>query len=306
MSFTGTSAITTGSSNGTYTIMYNSDSVSVGQPVFATETPAGTTAKVEFKKGEDGINVGLFFRFMKSKLSKIEKERLKKRVMNLQKVALDANDMGQIVMYEDVTKMLAVAIRESEAVVCGFDKYIDRSVITKYMEMVKDRKNVKWETMDRFPRTIPRPPKMKIKRAQERKLFDEYWILYTDYTKEVDTPKKTTKEKIREKDPIVFGAYKYAPERLYFIADWVDAYCDITMDQVVEKMKEEDKEFGLTEVPNIDKKFNDRIKEEVAERHRRLAETNRSNWQDLERAEGKAQKSRKSFWAGMFKRKAKE
>ena len=296
-SSTGTGSVTGGN---TITIPIN--------PYVQTETEGGTNIKAEFKKDvETGqINVGLFFRFMKSKLSKLEKEKLKKRIATMQKLALDASDMGQVVMYEDVTRMLAVAIRESEAVVSGFDKFIDRSMIEKWKGMVKDKINVKWSTLDKFPRAIPRSPKMKIKRAQERRLFDEYWVLYTDYTKEAELPpKKTTKEKIREKDPIVFGTYKHAPDRLYFIADWVDEFCDITMDKVVEKLREDDKEFGLHEVPKIDSKFNERIKAEVVERHNRLENTNRINWRSMEAAEEKSQKDRMGFWS-RFKRKKKK
>ena len=42
----------------------------------------------------------------------------------------------------------------------------------------------------------------------------------------------------REKDPILFGAIMDGDvcfDRLYFICDWTDEFCDLTLDQLAEK-----------------------------------------------------------------------
>ena len=48
----------------------------------------------------------------------------------------------------------------------------------------------------------------------------------------------TEEEKRIKKDPILFGVI-YGSNKLYYIADWVDEYCDLTWDQVVEKLEKD-------------------------------------------------------------------
>lgn len=72
--------------------------------------------------------------------------------------------------------------------------------------------------------------------AKENELFDEYYVLFTDYTMK-DT-KEISKER-RDKDPILFGAFKSAdnnniPEsRFFYIGDWIDEYCDLTLEEML-------------------------------------------------------------------------
>ena len=61
---------------------------------------------------------------------------------------------------------------------------------------------------------------------------------------------KSGKESKPEKDPIIFGAFiqrgkdVLMSERLYYIADWIDEYCDLTLEK-------------LTQIqPNISKDIN--------------------------------------------------
>ena len=42
---------------------------------------------------------------------------------------------------------------------------------------------------------------------------------------------KTKKEIEEEKDPILFGVFKES-RRLYYIGDWIDEYCNLTMNEV--------------------------------------------------------------------------
>ena len=47
----------------------------------------------------------------------------------------------------------------------------------------------------------------------------------------------------REKDPILFGTFqneesKFILDRFYYIADWVDEYCDLTLDKLINELKD--------------------------------------------------------------------
>ncbi|MDU7184950.1 MAG: hypothetical protein E6294_02830, partial [Klebsiella sp.] len=70
--------------------------------------------------------------------------------------------------------------------------------------------------------------------------FDEFFIVFTDYTGEKE--REVKKERI-EKDPILFGAFlneetKVVADRFYFLGDWIDEYCDLTLDKMICSMKE--------------------------------------------------------------------
>lgn len=58
------------------------------------------------------------------------------------------------------------------------------------------------------------------------------YVLFTDYTGEVE--KKVEKER----DPILFGSFidrtvDEMSQRMYYLGDWVDEYCDLTLDKLV-------------------------------------------------------------------------
>jgi len=75
--------------------------------------------------------------------------------------------------------------------------------------------------LERFPRAIPSQVQDHVKRATP--VFTDQWILFTN-------PKY---EKLPSKDPILFGTVRAFPERLYYVTDWIDEYCDLTMDKLI-------------------------------------------------------------------------
>lgn len=96
---------------------------------------------------------------------------------------------------------------------------------------------------------------------------------------------KTNKEKIREKDPILFGRFSFTPNTYYYITDWVDKYCDLTLVKLVDTLKVTDPEFELDFIPEIDDKYVKKIMQEVDDRVKRLSMTKPSNFVGLMREE---------------------
>lgn len=261
----------------------------VGAPIgytggiqYVMTSPAGTDVKAESVSGAKGdINARLYFSFVKSKLSKTEQEKLKPRLLKLKKLIVSSKEMGQQALYEQYCQMAAIVMREQEAWACGIEKWIDRKDINKFMGRVEDR-TIKFGILEEFPRPIPKKVRARIKDVREKKLFDKLHVLYIDHTKEEI---KTNKDKIKQKDPILFGTYAYQPDRFYFIIDWVDDHCDLTIDKVVNALKEQDEEFALNEIPDIDDQGLADIRSEVEARHQRLNETNSQTWRDKVRDE---------------------
>lgn len=65
--------------------------------------------------------------------------------------------------------------------------------------------------------------------------FDQLYVVFTDYTGKVE--RQIEKER-REKDPILFGTFQNQSnrtviDRFYYIGDWEDEYCDLTLDKMV-------------------------------------------------------------------------
>ena len=72
---------------------------------------------------------------------------------------------------------------------------------------------------------------------KSKDIFDELYVIFTDYTGKEE--RKVEKER-RDKDPILFGVFKNdgnVADRFYFLGDWVDEYCDLTLDKMVEQYK---------------------------------------------------------------------
>jgi len=241
------------------------------ESVHTGQTPTGTRVTV---KTTQGIHPQLYFKYVKSKLSKVEKEKLQARMLKLRRMVLAAKELHQHALHENLARMLVVSARESEALACGIDSFTGREVVNKFIHQIRE-KVVRFEPFDKFPRIPPTRIRKRIKEVQDKKLFDEYWVAYVDYTGE---SLKTNKEKIKTKDPILFGCYSYAPDRLYFICDWIDEICDLTLDEMVEKIREEDPDYELDRIAPMDDKYLEALKKQVMAQHDRLTNTNSANF----------------------------
>ena len=98
--------------------------------------------------------------------------------------------------------------------------------------------------------------------TKTKDLFDEFYVVFTDYTGKEE--RKVEKER-RDKDPILFGVFKNSvnvSDRFYFLGDWVDEYCDLTLDKMVEEYKaKKGKDIVVTtEIPATSEELLERLK----------------------------------------------
>jgi hypothetical protein len=276
-------------------------------------TPLGTeiglaTTRAEILKSpehrKEGINARLFFKLIDSKLKSLEQDKLTEHLTKLQELVGSTKELGQQALYEQLSEMIAVAARELEVLAVGIDCYIDRATVEKFRQVRREEGKpvVYFELWEKFPRVPPAEVADKIKRIRELMLFDEYWVLYLDYARE-KKPLQTNKERIKNKDPILFGKFAYQPERLYFIVDWVDDFCDLTLTQFIEEVKKTDLGYEPGKL-KVDDKMLCRIKNEVMERHERLKSTNSFNFRSQMAKEDELNKPKLSWWARLWRKKA--
>lgn len=223
----------------------------------------------------------VYFQFVKSSLSQLQLEDLTMRLHKLSELVRQAGSLGQTAVYEELALQMAGIAKEQEAAAIGCSKRISEKVVKFFISKIEG-KTVKFDKFENFPRVVPVEIAAKIKEIQDTKVFDSYKIVYVDYTKEVLT---TTEQKIRTKDPILFGCFDHKPEQLYFIVDWVDEYCELTLNKLVEVMVSEIPSFKLDEIPELDSAFIAKTLEDVERRHLRLKSTNQRNYKQLIREE---------------------
>jgi len=183
---------------------------------------------------EDQITPSVYFDYVKGLKEKLNNEEYDIIIDTTCKMLNKAKLTGQTDMAKRLTSELELAIREVKVAKEGFDIFIPRKEVEKYIDAVED-KEIKIVELSKYEREIPDEVVDKIEKANE--LFDELYIVFTDYSRK--ETKKVAKHR-RDKDPILFGAFKnetdksniYVEDRLFFIADWKEEKCDLTLEEI--------------------------------------------------------------------------
>lgn len=167
---------------------------------------------------------------------------------------------GQLAAQKKLLFHLETIIKERQLVELGVDTFVYKSDIDEYMHIV-DGRVVKIIELENYQRRIPEEIIQVIEKC--RGIFDQMYILFTDYTGKEE---RKIKAEHREKDPILFGTFqdrttRTVVERFYFLGDWIDEQCDLTLDKMVAEMKSKTNK-------DIEMKF--RTPEDVAELRKQL------------------------------------
>ena len=120
--------------------------------------------------------------------------------------------------------------KEEKLIEMGVTTFIYKDVLEDYIEHVAD-KTVKIIELSRYTREIPDELVEVVEKTTD--LFDQFYVVFTDYTGKEE--RKVEKER-RDKDPILFGCFKKGTsvaDRFYFLGDWVDEFCDLTLDKLI-------------------------------------------------------------------------
>lgn len=186
------------------------------------------------------------FNKIKKAFARADKNQQEKIIDNLTEIKNNAEELNQQNLFLEAEIKLKNAMTEVEAIKAGYDRYVLKEDVNELIENLKAKdggRQLAFSNLERYPRVIPQKNAKLIKQA--KKYFDSIYILYTAKKEEVE------KEKIA-KDPIAFGVVKYKDDNnsltrqtsvesnhMFFITDWVDEYCDLTLDKLVELSKEE-------------------------------------------------------------------
>lgn len=152
-----------------------------------------------------------------------------------EKALVQAKVMGQVALLQRLADLMDAVKGEAVLIAMGLKKYVTEKQIIDFYEKVGEDKNLKLSWIKNFNRIIPEEVYAVKKDVDERKIFDNYVILH--YDPQNNGEKMTKEEKEKKKDPILFGVIKNS-RKLYYVADWKDDYCDLTLEEMFKVLKE--------------------------------------------------------------------
>ena len=169
-----------------------------------------------------------YFQFVKSKVNEMNDENLNKLYSISSELLEKYKKTGQVKAAKKLAFHIKSILKEKEIIDLGITKFVYRDIENYIDNIAKDV--VKIIELKNYPREIPDELVETIEKTKD--IFDEMYVLFTDYTGEVE--KKVEKER----DPILFGSFidrtvDEMSQRMYYLGDWIDEYCDLTLDKLV-------------------------------------------------------------------------
>ena len=145
---------------------------------------------------------------------------------------------GQVGLKEKLFAELITNKYESVLFANGMYKAVSADKIVELAQGSK--KALSLDYIQNYGRVIPTDVIKKKIEADKLHVFDNYVILHYDPDGKsyVATEKEKKKEVEKKKDPILFGVIM-GSDKLYYIADWIDEYCDLTFDKLTEILGKE-------------------------------------------------------------------
>lgn len=147
-----------------------------------------------------------------------------------------AEKAGQVALVEMLKKDLIVNKYESILFAEGFYYIVTEEQVVEFAS--KTERGLALDYIENFIRPIPEEVIAKKEKADELEVFDNYVVLHYDpeKTNTAKTEAEIEKELEKKRDPILFGVIA-GSRKLYYITDWIDATCDLTLTQFVDTLE---------------------------------------------------------------------
>lgn len=196
------------------------------------------------EENEQPMDALKFFSLVKSSSKEsvaIYKDRVSKYLTALH----NATNIGQTALQEELIRGLITNRYESVLYAEGCYYAVTEELVAKFASQCE--KGLKLSYLKNFSRPIPQDVIDKITKMNELEVFDNYVILYYDPDGKIY--KETANEEAKRRDPIIFGVIA-GSKKLYYIADWIDEYCDLTLDAFVDALgiEKDDIHFDAEEI----------------------------------------------------------
>ena len=233
-----------GFSNNSVPILTTEDEIKKTDNFFKRTFLKAKLAYLRTTNKEFEFDVVKFFELVKL-TSKEAKETYRDRVASYLKAIHNAKAIGQTALLENLVKELIANKFESELYAHGNYYAITEEQVIDFAKKTTS-KDVCLTYIKNFTRPIPEDVVEKLVEANKLEVFDNYVIMHYDPKKKNQKPteKEKAKETIKKRDPILFGVIS-GSRKLYYIADWIDEYCDLTLEKFVETLDIDKKDLLL-------------------------------------------------------------
>lgn len=185
---------------------------------------------------ENKLTPQQYFDAVKERKHSIDDEQLKSVYDNCLELLNKYKITGQTKGIEKLMFHLSCIEKEREIIKLGINTFVYRDDIEFYINNVASDV-VKIIDIESYEREIPDEIVEIIGKVKDK--FDQLYIVFTDYTGKTE---RQVKAERRAKDPILFGTFQNTEtrsviDRFYYLGDWVDEYCDLTLDKMVNETK---------------------------------------------------------------------
>ena len=223
----------------------------------------------EVKEDEKYMDALQFFSMVKAS-SKESVATYRDRVSDYLKSIHNAVTVGQTALVEDLLRGLVTNKYESVLFAEGLYYVVNEQQMVSFVKQCE--KGIKLEYVKNFTRPMPQDIVDKIAKINQLEVFDNYVVLYYDPDGKIY--KETAREEAKRKDPIIFGVIA-GSEKLYYVADWVDEYCDLTLEAFIDAIGVKKDELHMDYDPS--KVKNDNNSNEVSKKKKKSKKTKKNN-----------------------------
>lgn len=178
------------------------------------------------------ISIEEFFASVKN--STEELQIVQERAKGYELAIDNAQRAGQTALLEKLREGLWVHRGESQLFTMGKKQYVTEETVVKFVKQAKKGLRLDW--VANFTRPVPPELIADKLRADELHVFDNYVILH--YDPDAKSWSETKAEKAKRLDPIFFGVMKGC-RNLYYMGDWIDEQCDLTLAQIADALGKE-------------------------------------------------------------------
>lgn len=187
---------------------------------------------------QDTVEPNEYFAVLKENVKNVDAGVLQKQLSVVAEHLIRAKTLGQKNLLNQLAFTHDVIVREMKLLAAGIIKFVYQDDVKNLLDKTK---HIKIIELERYPRVIPIDKMDSIQKAKDLGIFDEFCVVFSDYTGEEYKTEEEKKVVARNRDPIVFGYFRHKAtaikhDRFYFITDWEDEYCDLTFNRMIEKM----------------------------------------------------------------------
>jgi hypothetical protein len=179
------------------------------------------------------ISIAEFFASVKNSVQELE--LIRERAAGYERAMIQACSTGQTALLEKLKQGLETNRNEGQLIAIDNRKFLTEEDLVRFVKVAKKGLRLDW--VGNFTRMIPSEIVERKIRMDELGIFDNYAVLH--YDPKAKSWSETEAEKVKRiresRDPILFGLMT-GSRRLYFVGDWVDEQCDLTLEQIIDQL----------------------------------------------------------------------